>query len=359
MYDYFNVTSSAGDYSVQIRYGLPNSLYADEEGGVVICDKFIASNYKAVSNRVIAIEASENAKSLDQMGHVIVQLREFNVNRSTLLVAIGGGVIQDIATFVSSIYMRGLVWHYFPTTLLGMVDSCIGGKSSINVGDYKNLVGNFYPPQKVVIDLKFIDTLGTEQRAAGLFEAVKICFAHTGEAFRQYLLLNPGPVSEPTVFERAVTLSLLTKRWFIEIDEHDKNERLLLNFGHTFGHAIEGSCNFAIPHGVAVGLGMLAALEFAQCYGQFAKLPPRAVELQRYLASLMGTLNNLSSWRQAIVLGDLIKRFEVDKKHSNTHYAVIIPNSEGHLVRLMVEKTDANRHMLFKAFKAVCVSPTA
>ena len=356
MSDYFKIKASTGEYAVQIGRNLSHALQKSDEQVIILCDKFFESDFRVAGNRVIAIETSETAKSLDQMSAIIVALREFGANRSTRLLAVGGGVIQDITTFVASIYMRGLSWDYFPTTLLGMVDSCVGGKSSINVGDYKNLIGNFYPPRDIIIDLAFVDTLNVEQRAAGLFEAVKICFAQTDNAFNHYLLLQPDPTSTPDVFREVVKLSLLTKRWFIETDEHDKNERLLLNFGHTFGHAIEGSCGFVIPHGIAVGMGILAALEFSRLETQAETSPPRVVQLQQYVNWLLQRMENLSSWRRQIVVGDLMKRFASDKKHTTRHYAVIVPDEHGYLVRRMIEKTDANCVRILRAFNVVCGS---
>jgi 3-dehydroquinate synthase len=356
MSDYFKVNSSNGSYGVRIGYELLDIKSEKIARQIIICDQLFASTYQALGLKVIGIEASENAKSLDRMGDVIIALRKLGANRTTKILAVGGGVIQDIATFVASVYMRGLKWDYMPTTLLGMVDSCIGGKSSINVGSYKNLIGNFYPPQNIVVDLQFVGTLNTEQKAAGLFEAVKICFAHTNDAFERYLTLHPDTESASEKFHVAIELSLVTKRWFIEIDEYDQKERLLLNFGHTFGHAIEGSCDYSIPHGIAVGLGMLTAIEFAQLNGHFTELPVRVAQLRHYVLGLMTCIKDLSLWAQKIVLSELMDRFCADKKHSDTQYMLIVPNSSGYLVRLALEKNTTNSEMLSQAFRTVCTN---
>ena len=356
MSDCFKVVSSTGEYGVHIGRDLLKSKFADPAKQIVICDQFFASPFQESGSKVISIAATEKSKSLDQMTEVIIALRNFGANRNTSLLAIGGGVIQDIATFVASIYMRGLQWNYLPTTLLGMVDSCIGGKSSINVGKYKNLIGNFYPPENIYVDLQFIDTLNAEQRVAGLCEAVKICFAHTGPAFERYIELSPDASSSTEVFQEVISLSLITKRWFIEIDEHDHKERQLLNFGHTFGHAIEGAANFAIPHGIAVGMGMLAAIEFSRLKNHFSTSPARVVQLERYTTALLATIADLPQWIRQIAIDELMDRFNSDKKHTGSHYAVIVPDASGHLVRLMVEKNDANRSLIFSAFSKVCSS---
>lgn len=354
MPDYFKVVASTGEYSVHIGQGMLSSKLGDPAKQIIICDQFFAPAYQAMGLNVINIEAVETSKSLDRMSEVIIALRILGANRNTILLAIGGGVIQDIATFVASVYMRGLKWDYLPTTLLGMVDSCIGGKSSINVGKYKNLIGNFYPPENIFIDLQFIETLSTEQRVAGLCEAVKICFAHTGQAFERYIALNPSASSSPEIFQELISLTLVTKRWFVEIDEHDHKERQLLNFGHTFGHAIEGASNFAVPHGIAVGMGILAAIEFAQLKGHSACVPARVKLLERYITAQLATIADLPLWASQIAVNDLIDRFNADKKHTSTHYAVIVPDAAGYLIRLELEKSDQNRSLIFAAFCKVC-----
>lgn len=358
MSDYFKVVSSTGEYGVHIGRDLLNSKIVDPAHQIIICDRFFASSYQALGLKVISIEAVETSKSLDQMSAIIIALRNLGANRNTTALAIGGGVIQDIATFVASVYMRGLKWEYLPTTLLGMVDSCIGGKSSINVGKYKNLIGNFYPPENIFIDLQFIDTLSAEQKTAGLCEAVKICFAHTGTAFERYITLNPGPASLPEIYLDMISLSLLTKRWFIEIDEHDHKERQLLNFGHTFGHAIEGASNFSIPHGIAVGMGMLVSIECARLAGHFVTAPKRVTILESYITALLATIADLPLWTRQIVIDELMDRFNADKKHTNFHYVVIVPDATGHLIRLELEKNDVNRDLIFTSLRKVCQNTT-
>jgi 3-dehydroquinate synthase len=147
---------------------------------------------------------------------------------------------------------------------------------------------------------------------------------------------------------------LRTKRWFIEIDEYDHKERLLLNFGHTFGHAIEGAVNFAIPHGIAVGMGMLAAIAYARLIGQLEATPQRVAKLETCIWSMLKEVPELPHWASTIAANELMDRFNADKKHSSTNYVVIVPNAEGQLVRLELPKSDANSMLIFKAFGEVC-----
>ncbi len=257
----FTVASASGAYAVRIEPGAVQHALVD--AAVVVVDERLRHLVDAdASVPVVAVVGSEETKTLAGCERVLVALREAGVKRGDVLLAVGGGVVQDAATFVSSFYMRGLPWIYCPTTAMAMADSCIGGKSSINVGGVKNLGGNIYPPKQVVIDPALALSLTLEARISGLGEAVKICFAAGPESFARYLELampaaefgrSPGT-------EALLTHVLLAKKWFIEVDEFDRAERQLLNFGHTFAHALESATGFAIPHGVAVALGVLGAL---------------------------------------------------------------------------------------------------
>lgn len=353
MQDCFKIRSDSGEYSVHIGKRISEAKLGNDADRIILCDEIFAPTYQNATNRVIGIAALESSKSLEQIADVVVGLRLHNANRGSHIVAIGGGVIQDVATFVASIYMRGLQWSYCPTTLLGMVDSCIGGKSSINVGQYKNIVGNFYPPENIFIDLGFIETLDQVQLVAGLCEAVKICFAHPGDAFERYIDLNPSPTWPTADFSELISLCLTTKRWFIEIDEHDANERLLLNFGHTFGHAIEGASNFEIPHGVAVGIGMLAAISFAHLNGHFSTPPNRVALLERHIRELLAMVP--SNWSHKIAAEQLMDRFLSDKKHLRDHLVLIAPNSQGHLERLKLPRSRETCDLIRSAFTSTCI----
>jgi len=312
----FSINSSTGSYDVKIGVGLFRDLPPDHP---ILADAFFQPHL----NDAIFIAATEPAKSLDQAPALIEALRSRGVNRSSQLVAIGGGVIQDIASFAASIYMRGIPWTYFPTTVLAMVDSCIGGKSSINVGPYKNLVGTFHPPQHIYIDPSLAETLPRDQFASGLIEAAKITFCRGPESFANYLACAPSITMSTAALERVIRESLLAKKHFIEIDEFDKKERLLLNFGHTFGHAIEGASHYAIPHGIAVGIGILCSIAFQRAR-HVALNTPEIAALESHLYGLIRTLPGLNQHLRALALPDVLNRFASDKKHSSTHYTLIL-----------------------------------
>jgi 3-dehydroquinate synthase len=262
-------------------------------------------------------------------------MREAGATRDTQLWAVGGGAIQDVAGFVSSIYMRGISWIYIPTTLLGMADSCIGGKSSINVGQHKNIVGSFHTPTAVLIDTTLTSTLTVEQKMSGLIEAAKICYCRGADAFDEYLSLDPGSASTPDHFEPIVTLSLRSKKWFVETDEFDRAERLLLNLGHTFGHALESASNFRLSHGMAVGVGILCAVALS---GELLTISPRGsvARLVEHIRALLACLPNLANVLRAIDPPSTLDRLKADKKHQTEHYRFVTFDVSGrvHVVRL-------------------------
>lgn len=321
------VQSSSGTYPVFITDLAATSSWS-ELGSFVLCDRYFRALAERLGLPFIEVEGNESQKSLEAAAPLILEARRRGVRRDTKIVAIGGGAIQDVATFFASIYMRGLPWTYVPTTLMAMADSCIGGKSSINVGGYKNLVGTFHPPSAVVIDPAFLSTVSTSDLACGLSEAAKICFARGGDAFDRYLALALPALAEGATGEATKALLehvLRSKLWFIEVDEFDAKERRLLNFGHTWGHALEACTDYAIPHGLAVLVGMVAAISFAgPAAGDAA---PRLKEHSTLL------LERLVPVRKKLTFepGRFREVFEADKKHTKDAYRLIVPSAAGTL----------------------------
>jgi 3-dehydroquinate synthase len=351
----FKINSSIKSYEVEVlRDLLGNDRYQPQKNFVLV-DKLVLDLYTYLSSdNLIPIPAIEESKSLETVAFVIERLRSLGANRTSHLMAVGGGIIQDIATFSASVFMRGITWEYYPTTLLGMVDSCVGGKSSINVGQYKNIAGNFYPPEGIVIDTMFCSTLQHVEVISGLCEAVKICFADRGTKFDNYLKLtnNDGSVSEQNL-SKIISLSLLTKKEFIEEDEFDVGIRLLLNFGHTFGHAIEAAGNFSITHGVAVGLGMQMAVHIStQLYGEVSACD-RTVKLNDYLTKLLQGVPELAKKLRDISSESFLSKIQSDKKHTSSEYVIIVPDENGFLIRKFINKDNKLEQLLMSAFEVI------
>ena len=328
----FKVESSTGSYEVVVEAGSFENSIGRNGKAEILADRFFQPRFAQSGVRPIYIEASEHAKSLEEMPSVIEQLRAGGANRGTQLVAVGGGVVQDIAAFIASVYMRGIAWSYSPTTVLAMVDSCIGGKSSINVGPYKNLIGTFHPPNPILIDPALAETLPRDQFASGLIEAAKICFCRGPEAFAAHVACGPSTSMSTESLERVIVNSLMAKKHFIEIDEFDKKERLLLNFGHTFCHALEGASNYGIPHGIAVGLGILCSLEFQRGRGIDFSGVASVEELERHLDTMIRTLPGLNAVLARMSLDEVMERFGSDKKHRNDRYTLIVVAPTGEVV---------------------------
>ena len=347
----FEIKSSGGPYEVQVRSG----IFAETQwaGGCVIADEFFREPPSWLDKHTIFIEASETEKSLDRIPPLIEQLRAAGTSRQAKLLALGGGIVQDISAFVASIYMRGLRWDYMPTTVLAMVDSCIGGKSSINVGPYKNLVGTFHPPERVLIDPALAGTLPDDQKASGLIEAAKICFCKGEDSFARHVSYGPSVTMGVAALEQVIVNSLLAKKWFIEIDEFDKKERLLLNFGHTFGHAIEGATHFAVSHGIAVGLGILCAIEFERQRGVSYKDVARVELLEEHLHAMISEVPNLAGPMIAMDVDEVIERFGSDKKHGPGSFTLILIAENGDVVLRKIDKTAQVTADVERAIKTV------
>ena len=347
----FDIQSSTGSYSVCIEVGLLEATLRQQTSDVLIADEFFAAQLRAAGREAITLLSNENLKSLDAIPELIISLRKFGANRQTALIALGGGVVQDVVAFVASIYMRGLKWTFLPSTLLAMVDSCIGGKSSINVGPHKNLIGTFHPPQSILIDPRLALSLSDEQRISGLIEAVKICFCRGNDVFQEYIALRPSVTMSIDQLERVVIRSLMAKKWFIESDEFDRSERLLLNFGHTFGHAIEGASNFQISHGIGVAIGILCAIELGRRMGRRYVGVARVRTLEEHLHSLLADVHWLRKELAELSAKDILDRFESDKKHGIDHYSIILVAESGAVEIVRLAKDENSRQIIGRAIE--------
>ena len=344
------IHSSEGAYTVSIACGSFAQALASFDHPTIIADQFFRPT---LHQPATFVEAIEDNKSLLASVALIESLRASGATRRTELVAVGGGILQDLSAFMASIYMRGLTWSYLPTTILAMVDSCIGGKSSINVGPYKNLVGTFHPPRQVLIDPVLAQTLPDEAKASGLVEAVKICFCRGEESFSSFLALNPSLTMPPETLQELILITLQAKKWFIEIDEFDNKERLLLNFGHTFGHAMEGATHYAIPHGIAVGLGILCALRFEEARGTDYSAAPRVQHLREYLDIMIRTLPGLREHLRAMSLPDVFQRLVSDKKHTPTEYTLIVVAASGEVVLTRIPRSSESEQQIQSAVQHI------
>lgn len=347
----FNIQSSAGVYEVHIDSSHP--VHLSDQTFYLTDLKFYQAWSNTVPAKALKIEALEDHKTLESCQQIIEAMRVAGMTREAHLGAFGGGIIQDLATLCASLYMRGIEWTYYPTTLLGMVDSCVGGKSSINVGAYKNIAGNFYPPKKIIINVDFCKTLPLTEQIAGLCEAAKICFAAKNSHFDFFIEKFFGsqlPLSSEQL-EQLVELSLLTKKSFIEEDEFDRGPRLLLNFGHTFGHAIEAASHFSITHGVAVGFGMLAEIHLGILRRAETSTPKRALQLTEYIQQLFTRIPEMIHQIAHIDTLEAFHAFKSDKKHTLENYWLISVDPNGFLERIAIPRNSQSEAMIVNTFE--------
>ena len=354
MSDLYEINSSSGNYKIEVGENLIEKVTSFYNEAIYIVDSKLVDRLPSSITKRIVIEAIEENKALEKSTDYISQLRKLNANRDTHLVAVGGGIVQDITTFVASIYMRGIPWTYLPTTVLSMADSCIGGKSSINVHGYKNLIGNFYPPKDIYIDLSFIKTLDEEMIVGGLFEAAKICYAKDPSVFKAYKELKPSAHASLSQMRAIIGLALSAKKWFIEIDEFDQKERLLLNFGHTFGHAIESSTNFEVHHGIGVGAGMLIAAVYAKISGLLTRAGELSVEPLVEHVEAMLTLEGerFIGAPRNVDINSTLEKFHYDKKHKTDFFRMIVPGEDGNLKLISVARNSKEQEKIKVAFIA-------
>lgn len=267
------IETSSGDlspsYNVQIQRGIVHRLgeavrtelspsrvailtdsTVDELHGDAVRESLSAAGYHPVT---FAFPAGEANKTFVTVGSILEFLADERLTRSDLIVALGGGVPGDIAGFAASIYLRGIRFIQVPTTILAAVDSSVGGKTGADLPQGKNLVGAFWQPSAVFCDPDLFSTLPTERIAEGYAEIIKHGFIADESYLRRLEAIRSWDEDLEATIERSVQI----KAAFVAADTRDRGERQKLNFGHTFGHAIEKASNFTLSHGEAVAIGMI------------------------------------------------------------------------------------------------------
>jgi 3-dehydroquinate synthase len=285
----------------------------------------------------VVVQATEENKSIERTIPVFERLVANRIRRDHVIVAVGGGIIQDITCFAASTLLRGVRWRFVPTTLLAQADSCIGSKSSINLGAAKNILGTFHPPTDVFIDVRFLDTLEEKDIRSGIGEVVKVHAIAGADAFDRLAADYDRLFHEREVLLRYMRAALDIKRRYIEEDEFDRGIRNVFNYGHSFGHAIESATSYAIPHGIAVALGMDIANFVAV---QRGLLPPSHFDrMHPVLSRTYASFRNTHIPERA-VLEALLK----DKKNTSSALGLILAvGPEATVQRVFVPPDDAFR----------------
>lgn len=272
---------------------------------------------------VLQVPDGEEQKSLETAGRLYHELTECYAERTMPILALGGGVIGDLAGFVAATYLRGVPLIQIPTTLLAQVDSSIGGKVAVDHGQLKNIIGAFYQPKLVISDIDTLKTLDNKILIDGLAEVIKYGVIRDESLFR-YIEENLDKIKslDSGALEEIVSRSSEIKAEVVEKDEKDLGLRAILNYGHTVGHAIESASDFKVEHGVAVAMGMLAAAKISSKMGILDN-----EELLR-LKNLIQRVG-LPTTMPRLAIGDIIQAITHDKKVLRGKVRFILPQSLG------------------------------
>jgi 3-dehydroquinate synthase len=327
---------------------------------VIITDETVARHHLAplraslaeqgISQHAIVLPPGEATKDLAHFGRLVDDILACGIERGTMLVALGGGVVGDIAGFAAATLLRGIEFVQIPTTLLAQVDSSVGGKTAINTAAGKNLLGAFYQPRLVLADTDTLATLPQRELRAGYAETVKYGLIRD-TAFFEWLEAEGEAVCdlEPAAATRAILTSCRMKAAIVAADEREEGDRALLNFGHTFGHALEAETGFsdALLHGEAVALGMVLAFDFAVRLGIATGQDSRRVRRHLAVAGLPTELSSIGLSGSAA--GRLVAHMGKDKKVRDGRITLILPRRIGDAFVMRVASADALRAFLADA----------
>ena len=295
---------------------------------LVVTDEHVAPLYLArvreglasLTHDAIVLPAGEAAKTLESAARIFAALAALGASRDGAVIALGGGVIGDLAGFAAATWMRGIDFVQMPTTLLAMVDSSVGGKTGVNLESGKNLVGAFHQPRAVLIDTETLTTLPRREYASGLAEVVKYGAIDDAEFF-SWLEAHADALNaqDAAALAEAVAVSCRHKAVVVARDERERGERALLNFGHTFGHAIEAASGYgSLLHGEAVAIGMVIAARLSALLG---RAPPHDADR---LAALLARFALPTALPRGLDADALLTRMRLDKKNVSGRLRLVL-----------------------------------
>mgnify|MGYP001294805507 CR=1 FL=1 len=331
-----NVKSKAGDYEVIVGRGAwktMGSFPADPYSSIFVLTeeriwkhwrrKFLGDT-RLKRQQTLFVLPGEKSKELPVLARLASELLDCGADRGSLLILLGGGVVGDLGGFLASSYMRGIDYINCPTTVLSQVDSAIGGKTAVNLGKAKNLLGSFYPPRRVLADSQVLTSLSPRDLRSGLYEVVKHAILDGPGLFsqieRSVEKMNPQSIEE---FEPLFVRAAKVKVDVVNKDEREKELRFVLNLGHTFGHALEEATGYRrFLHGEAVAWGILGVTRLAERLGAVDRDSAARI---RNLILQLGRLPSLAQIDPSVVIGLLSK----DKKAIGGQIHWVIPERVG------------------------------
>lgn len=304
---------------------------------ILMVDKNVYNLYNDIINKsfrkdnILIIEAIENNKTIDKAIEIYEYLINRSAKRNITIISLGGGIIQDITGFVASTLYRGLNWIFIPTTLLSQTDSCIGSKTSLNFGFYKNLIGTFYPPVEIYINVDFLRTLTELDFHSGIGEVIKfqLMKEQYPKDFEEIVKIVSKAKKNLLYLSNLIRDCLEIKRAYFENDEFDLGRRNLLNYGHSLGHALETSSNYYISHGIGVIIGMIFSNIVSLRRGWISE------NAFNYLNHDLLIPNIPIKLKEAHFDYDiLLNSIRADKKRIGKGLSLILPNSEFKMVKI-------------------------
>lgn len=324
----------ASSYQIQIGSGLLDNIlhWMPKSVGVVviITDDYVKKQYAYLIENVLkkagykvlllSFPCGEKSKNSRTKAKLEEKMLENGCGRDSVILAVGGGVVGDLAGFIAATFMRGIPYIQIPTTLLAMVDSSVGGKTAIDTPQGKNLIGAFWQPIAVISDIQCLKTLPQKQIINGLIEALKIYLTSDVDSLdylQEHLeeILKGNDETLATLVHRAVKL----KAEIVQQDEKEHHQRAILNFGHTIGHALEILSDYQLLHGYAVALGILVEAKIAQLMGHLEQKQYRLIQ------SILERLYILASDLKTFDVEAVIKNTQLDKKNRAglVHYVLL------------------------------------
>jgi len=300
----------------------------------------LLSHIKADQLHVVTVPDGEEYKTLQIVEQILDECFEHKLDRKSLLIAFGGGVIGDMTGFTASLYQRGIDFVQIPTTLLSQVDASVGGKTGVNNKYGKNLIGAFYQPKAVYIDPAFLETLPEREFAAGVAEIIKMAVMFDKEYFE---FLKEADLSDTDILKETIRRSVELKAWVVNQDEKEAGIRAVLNYGHTFGHVIENETGYkTYLHGEAVAVGMVMANALAVSLGLMSAEEAEEVKalLKKHDLPVDYTIKDIDSFYE---------HFFLDKKSAKGSIKFILPQSIGRH-RIVQDVDEAEVKKVLKKF---------
>ena len=323
--DVIAIKSSLYDYSVELVDNFAAALATLGDKNAYVIDRNVYNLYDFSTiepKKIFLMDAIESKKEMDTVMEIISFLQNLGVRKDWKVICFGGGITQDVTTLASNLFLRNVDWYFFPTTLLSMCDSCIGGKCGINFRGAKNQLGTFYPPKKIFIDVHFIDTLSRDDCINGWGEILK--FSLTSDPNFYQTLKNERQYIPCASIAQYIHRGLLEKKRVIEADEFESDLRRVLNYGHTFGHALEAYTHNAIPHGKGVIWGLDVA--------NFIALKENMIAEDYYLDIKSLIKKHFITEEIAVAQPDkILALIKTDKKFKNGRISFALLDGESHL----------------------------